>query len=69
MKTSKAFSAILLILFAGLLQGQEGYYNTSNKEAMKKLSHLTGNWKGEGWIISQQTRQKESFTQEEQIFY
>lgn len=46
---------------------QSNYYNQGNKESMKLLQKIIGNWEGEGWITNRETGKKESFKQKETI--
>lgn len=38
-----------------------------SKDEMKKLSSWVGEWKGEGWQLDQQTRQKQTFSVDEKV--
>lgn len=38
-----------------------------SKDEMKKLSNWVGEWKGEGWQMDQQTRQRQPFSVEEKV--
>ncbi|MFT6827405.1 MAG: hypothetical protein ACJAS1_007283 [Oleiphilaceae bacterium] len=66
-RSFKIIFIIATILF-GALVGQSAIAQTvkTNKDAMKKLSHWAGKWKGEGWSMDE-SQQRNSFAVEENI--
>ena len=67
MKNKLIAALFLLVTYAA--QAQSTYYNAENKEKIKSLNHLVGTWEGEGWIMSQKTREKIPFQQKEEVYY
>lgn len=60
----------ILLMFLGLIViGQENYYNNTNKEKMKLLQWMVGEWQGEGKAMDSKTRQFNNFIQTESIKY
>ncbi len=61
---------IIMVLFAGIAgNAQNTYYNAENKNKLKALNWMIGNWEGSGWAMDSQTRKKEVFTQQEIVKY
>lgn len=65
----KALISTVLLTLALISIGQNNYYNTSNKEKMKSLEWMVGEWKGEGKAMDSKTREFKSFIQTESIEY
>lgn len=65
----KAIITIGIVMLYGIIFGQDQYYNVSNKEKMKSLEWMVGEWKGEGKSMDSKTRQFNSFIQTESIEY
>ena len=74
MKTSQKLKLsqhlfIGMIMLAATLFSQNSNAQSArvSKEEMKKLSGWVGEWKGEGWQMNQQTREKMTFSVEEKV--
>jgi len=73
MKTNQILNSIqhfvLGMMIVAALFGQKAYAQSArvSKEEMKKLSSWVGEWKGDGWQMDQQTRQKQPFSVVEKV--
>ena len=60
------FYTMILMASGSAVSAQEYETDTVSRTALEKLSFMTGNWEGEGWMMGRDG-QKNEFTQTEKI--